>query len=172
MRVILQTPRLILRELALDDAAFMVRLMNDAAWLKYIGDRGVRTVDQAQENLRSGALDMYARRGHGLWRVELKASGVAIGICGLIKRETLADIDLGFAFLPEFRGGGFALEASEACMRHARDNLDVRRVVAIVSPENSRSIALLEKLGFRFESTLPASPESAAEKHLFAHACQ
>lgn len=170
MRVIAETQRLILRELAVEDAAFMVRLMNDEAWLKHIGDRGVRTVDQAEENLRLGAIDMYTRRGHGLWRVELKASGMPIGICGLIKRDTLEDIDLGFAFLPEFRGAGYALEASEACMHHARNNLDVRRVVAIVSPANLRSIALLEKLGFRWETTIPISADNAVEKHLFAHA--
>ena len=170
MRVIAETERLILRELAVEDAAFMVRLMNDEAWLKYIGDRDVRTVDQAEEDLRQGAIDMYARRGHGMWKVELKGSGTPIGICGLIKRDTLADIDLGFAFLPEFRGSGFALEASEACMRHARDHLDIGRVVAIVSPANLRSIALLEKLGFQLETAFPISADNAVEKHLFAHA--
>ena len=147
----------------------MVQLMNDEAWLKHIGDRGVRTVEQAQENLRKGAIDMYMRLGHGLWMVELRDSQCPIGICGLIKRDNLTDVDLGFAFMPEFRGEGFAKEASEACMRHARDQLGINRVVAIVSPENQRSIALLTKLGFRFEANWRAAPDDNVEKSLFAH---
>ena len=101
---------------------------------------------------------------NGLWMVEFRDSHRPIGICGLIKRDTLADVDLGFAFMPEFRGEGFAQEASEACMRHARDQLGINRVVAIVSPENLRSIALLKKLGFQFETKWRATPDDNVER--------
>ena len=168
--IVLQTERLILRQLDLNDAAFMLQLLNDAAWLKYIGDRGVRTLEQAQDYLRNGAMDMYTRLGHGLWMVELKDTGHSIGICGLIKRDTLPDVDLGFGFTPDYRGGGYAFEAASACMTYARETLGMVRVVAIVSPENARSLALLEKLGFRFEKSLRLPPNEARETHLLVHA--
>ena len=164
---VLQTRRLLLRRLTPDDGAFMLALVNDPAWLRYIGDRGVHTLDEAREYLRKGPIDMYARVGHGLYLVELKTTGEPIGICGLIKRETLADVDLGFAFLPQFRGDGYAREAAAATMSYARATLGMQRVVAIVSPENVRSIALLEKLGFRFEQSLRLPPNEARVTSLF-----
>jgi RimJ/RimL family protein N-acetyltransferase len=164
---ILQTPRLNLRQLTVDDGAFMLALLNDPAWLQYIGDRGVRTLDQARDYLRKGAIDMYARLGFGLYLVELDATHEPIGICGLIKRDTLPDVDLGFAFLPRFRGGGYAREAAAATMSYARSTLGMQRVVAIVSPENASSIALLEKLGFRFEQSLRLPPNEARVTSLF-----
>jgi ribosomal-protein-alanine N-acetyltransferase len=166
---VVQTQRMILRRLTLDDAPFMHALVNDPAWLQYIGDRGVRTLDDAREYLRTGAIDMYARLGFGLFLVELKATGEAIGICGLIKRDALADVDLGFAFLPQFRGGGYATESAQGTMTYARQQLGMQRVVAIVSPQNSRSIALLEKLGFRFEQELRLPPKEDRVTHLFVH---
>lgn len=165
---IFETPRLSLRWLTEGDAAFMLALVNDPDWLQYIGDRGVRTLDDAREYLRKGAIDMYARLGFGLFCVELKSSGEPIGLCGLIKRDTLQDVDIGFAFLPAFRRGGYAYEAAAATMRYARDTLGMRRVVAIVSPENARSIGLLEKLGFRYEQTLRLPPKDDRDTWLYA----
>ena len=165
---VVQTQRLILRRLTLDDAAFMLRLLNDAAWLQYIGDRGVRTLEAAREYLRTGAIDMYTRLGFGLYLVELNSTHEPIGICGLIKRDTLPDVDLGFAFLAQFRGGGYAYESAAATLGYARATLGMQRIVAIVSPENQRSIALLEKLGFHFEQSLRLPPNEARETSLFA----
>ncbi|MBS0583602.1 MAG: GNAT family N-acetyltransferase [Proteobacteria bacterium] len=168
MTIIVETPRLILRRLEERDAAFVLTLVNDADWLKFIGDKGVRTLDDARAYLRNGPIAMYARHGHGLYCVDSKAGGEAIGMCGLIKRDTLADIDLGFAFLPQARGGGYAYEAASATMTYARETLDLRRVVAIVSPGNARSIGLLEKLGFRFEKSLRLPPKEDLETLLYA----
>jgi [ribosomal protein S5]-alanine N-acetyltransferase len=167
--MVLQTERLILRQLKVDDAAFMLALLNDPAWLQYIGDRGVRTLEQAEVYLRNGAIAMYARSGFGLWMVELKNTHRPIGICGLIKRDTLPDVDLGFAFTTDFRGGGYAFEAATGTMEYAREALGMQRVIAIVSPENARSIGLLERLGFRFEKSLRLPPNEARETHLYAH---
>jgi RimJ/RimL family protein N-acetyltransferase len=168
MSIVVETPRLILRRLEERDAEFVLTLVNDADWLKFIGDKGVRSLDDARAYLRNGPFDMYARYGHGLYCVESKASGEAIGMCGLIKRDTLPDVDLGYAFLPQARGGGYAFEATSATMTYARETLNLRRVVAIVSPGNERSIALLAKLGFRFEKSLRLPPKEEQETLLYA----
>lgn len=168
MSIVFETFRLTLRRLEERDAAFILTLVNDADWLKFIGDKGVRTLDDARAYLRNGPFDMYARHGHGLYCVESKASGEAIGMCGLIKRDTLDDVDLGFAFLPQARGGGYAYEAASATMTYARETLNLRRIVAIVSPGNERSIGLLKKLGFRFEKSLRLPPKEDQETLLFA----
>jgi len=154
---VLETERLILRHLHADDAPFILELLNDPAWLRYIGDKGVRTPDDARAYIRNGPADMYARFGFGLWRVERKDDGAPIGLCGLIKRDTLPDVDIGFAFLPAFRAQGYARESAAATLAHARDVLKLPRVVAIVSPGNDSSAALLEKVGLRFERTLQLS---------------
>jgi [ribosomal protein S5]-alanine N-acetyltransferase len=117
------TDRLLLRELEQDDAAFILRLVNDPAWLRFIGDRGVHTLDDARAYLRDGPQRMYEQFGFGLWLVERKEDGVPMGMCGLIKRETLDDVDIGFALLPEFRRSGYCFEAAAATMRHAREVL-------------------------------------------------
>ena len=145
MSIVVETPRLVLRRLEERDAAFVLNLVNDADWLKFIGDKGVRTLDDARDYLRNGPMAMYAQHGHGLYCVQSKASGEPIGMCGLIKRDTLPDVDLGYAFLPQARGGGHAYEAASATMTYARETLDLQRILAIVSPGNARSIALLEK---------------------------
>src|SRR5579883_1440073 len=167
MSIVLETFRLVLRRLEERDAEFVLTLVNDPAWLQFIGDRGVHTVDDARAYVRNGPIDMYARYGFGLYCVESKASGEAIGMCGLIKRDTLEDVDLGFAFLPPWRGGGYAYEAAEATMTYARETLNLKRVVAIVSPGNERSIALLEKLGFRFEKSLRLPPKDDQDTLLY-----
>ena len=150
----LETERLALRELTLDDAPFILRLLNDPAWLQFIGDRNVHTLDAARSYLTSGPLAMYRERGFGLWLVELKPDATPVGICGLLKRETLPDVDLGFAFLPEFRGRGYGYEAAAATLAHGRNAIGLNRIVAVTASDNTRSIALLEKLGLRFEKTV------------------
>ncbi|MBS0631298.1 MAG: GNAT family N-acetyltransferase [Verrucomicrobia bacterium] len=163
---VLATPRLVLRELHAGDAPFIIRLVNDPAWLRFIGDRGIRTPDDARAYIVNGPVTMYARCGFGLWLAELKATGAPIGICGLIRRDTLPDVDLGFALLPEFCGQGYAHEAAAASVAYARDTAALARLVAITSPDNLRSQALLKKLGFTYERTLRLT-ETGPESHLY-----
>lgn len=148
---VLETTRLALRHLGFDDAAFIVTLLNDPAWLEHIGDRKVRTVADARGYLEKGPVAMYAREGFGPYLVLRKADGAKLGICGLIKREGLDDADLGFAFLPAFRSQGYALESSAAIMAMALPAHGMKRVVAITSRANRDSIRLLERIGFTFE---------------------
>jgi len=164
--IIVETPRLAVRLLTLDDAGFVWELLNDDDFLKFIGDRGVRTVDDAAEYLRQGPLEMYERLGFGLWCVELRVTQTPIGICGLLKRDWLDDVDLGFAFLPEFRGRGYAFEASRAVIAHAVDTLNLQRLAAIVSPANAKSQSLLGRLGMRFRSLVRA-PNADHDVQLF-----
>jgi RimJ/RimL family protein N-acetyltransferase len=150
---VLETPRLTLRRFTLEDAPFIIEMVNDPAWLEHIGDRNVRTTEEAHAYLRQGALAMYERVGFGMYVVTLKESGDPVGTCGLIQRDGLDDIDIGFAFLPRYRGQGYALESAAAVLEHAR-RLGLKRVVAIVSAANHRSIRILEKIGLRFERTI------------------
>lgn len=166
--MVLETERLILRRLTTDDAPFIFELVNDPDWLRFIGDRGVRTLDDARGYIVKGPIDMYARLGFGLYLVELKDIGAPIGMCGLLKRDTLEDADIGFAFLPRYRAQGHAHEAAAAVMKHAREVLGLARVLAIVSTDNHGSIRLLEKLGFRFERMIKFADE-AEEIRLFAY---
>ena len=150
----IETDRLVLRPLTLDDAGMMLELLNDPDFLRYIGDRGVRTQADAREYILKGPMEMYAQRGFGPYLVERKADGAALGICGLIKRDFLVDVDLGFAFLPAYRSQGYAYESSVAVLAHAREALRMRRLVALVDPDNGRSAGLLERLGFYPEGTV------------------
>jgi RimJ/RimL family protein N-acetyltransferase len=163
MRV-LETDRLDLRELEPRDAAFVLELVNDPAWLRYIGDRGIRTLDDAGNYILKGPRDMYARLGFGLWLAATK-SGEAVGMCGLLRREGLDDVDIGFAFLAAHRRMGYAYEAAAAVLGYAKHVLKLPRVVAITAPDNDISARLLGKLGFRFERVL-ALPD-AKEVRLF-----
>ena len=151
---VLETERLILRWLSAEDAAFILELVNDPAWLRFIGDRGVRTLEDARGYILNGPVAMYQRVGFGLYLVELKHSATPIGICGLIERVGLEDIDIGFAFLPAFCGQGYAYEAASAIMTYAQDTVGLDRVVAITAPDNQRSITLLTKLGLSFVDML------------------
>lgn len=162
--LITTTDRLRLRCFTTDDAPFILRLLNDEGWLRYIGDRQVRTLEDARRYLQQGPIAMHERHGFGLWLVERAADGAPIGMCGLIRRDTLPDVDIGFAFLPEFRGEGYAREAAAATLVHARRTLGLQRVVAIASPDNAPSLRLLERLGLRFERelTMPGSTEPVA----------
>jgi ribosomal-protein-alanine N-acetyltransferase len=148
---ILESERLTLRELTAGDAPFILELTNDPDWLRYIGDRGIRSVDDARDYIANGPAAMYAAHGHGLYGVARKGSETLIGMCGLLRRAWLEETDIGFAFLPAHRGSGYAHEAAAATLDHARRILGLPRVLAIVSPENAASIRLLEKLGMRFE---------------------
>lgn len=158
--IVLETPRLTLRRATLDDAPLVLELVNDPAWLRNIGDKGVRDLDGAREYLRNGPLDMYARLGFGLWVAVVTASGSPIGLCGLIRREALDDPDVGFALLPAFRGKGYATEAASAAIRHGRSALGLPRIVAITSADNTESIRVLEKIGLRFERMIRLPGES------------
>jgi RimJ/RimL family protein N-acetyltransferase len=147
----IETARLALREFTEGDAAFVLRLVNEPSFLRYIGDRGVRSLEDARRYIADGPVAGYARHGHGLMRVDRKSDGAVVGMCGILKRDTLPDPDLGFSFLPEYWSQGYALESAQAVMRLAREALGLGRVVAITTRDNGRSIRLLEKLGFRFE---------------------
>ena len=159
---VLETERLRLRWLSTADAAFIFRLVNEPSWLKTIGDKGVRTLPDARKYIRNGPVAMYRRLGFGLYRVELRDSAAPLGICGLIKREALQDVDLGFAFLPEFWGNGYAHEAAAATMAYGKTVLGLSRIAAIISPDNHRSGKLLAKLGFRFERIVALGPGAEA----------
>ena len=156
---VLETDRLLLRHFTLDDADFILRLVNDPAFIANIGDRGIRTLDDAAVYLTDGPIASYAQHGHGLYLVALKESQEPIGICGLLKRIQFADVDVGYAFLPEFWSRGFAFESAVAVLDYARDTLKASNVLALVSPENRASIRLLEKLGFEFSELRQLKPE-------------
>ncbi|HJU21630.1 MAG TPA: GNAT family N-acetyltransferase [Casimicrobiaceae bacterium] len=151
---VVETDRLRLRWFVASDAPFVFRLLNEPDWIRFIGDKHVSTLDDASRYIENDPVAMYGREGFGLYAVESKETGAPIGMCGLIKRQTLDEVDVGFAFLSEFRSQGFAFEAATAVLAFAHDVLSLRRLVAIVSPDNAKSISLLEKLGFRFEKML------------------
>lgn len=164
---ILSTPRLNLRHLSIQDAAFILELLNEKPYLENIGDRGVRNLADAEAYLMSGPLASYQEFGFGLYAVERKESPEPIGICGLLKREYLDDVDLGFALLQRFWGQGYAQEAAETMMQHARVKLGLRRIVATTKPHNRDSEKLLKKIGFRFERMIQ-TPKSDTESKLFS----
>ena len=128
---VLETPRLALRRLTVEDAAFIYDLVNDPAWLRFIGDRNVRTMADAAAYILKGPVASYAQHGFGLWLTLRKADGVPIGICGLIKRDNMEDVDVGFAFLPEFRAQGYAFESAAASVAYGRDVLKLKRIEPI-----------------------------------------
>ncbi len=164
---VIETERLILRELNADDAAFICQLVNEPAWLRFIGDRGIRTEEQARDYILTGPMKMYAQHGYGLWLVALKETGDPIGICGLIKREIQEDVDLGFAFLAAHWRKGYAYESAKATMVHGKERFGITRLVAILSPDNVASGCLLEKLGFGFERMIRLA-KNAPEIRLYA----
>jgi len=164
---ILETERLVVRRLTAADAPFILQLVNEPSWLQYIGDKGVRTLEDARNYIDKGPIEMYGRLGFGLYLVELKASGEPIGMCGLIKRESLEDVDVGYAFLPRFWARGYAFESASAVVSYGKYALGLSRIVAITSKENHASAKVLEKLGFRFERALRLAVD-AAEVNLYA----
>lgn len=149
--IVIATERLELRQFDDDDAAFILRLVNEPSFLRYIGDRGVRSLEDARRYIAEGPVAGYARYGHGLLCAVRKADGLAVGMCGVLKRDTLPEPDLGFSFLPEHWSQGYAVESAGAVMTHARDVLGLRRILAITTVDNHSSMRLLGKLGFRFD---------------------
>jgi RimJ/RimL family protein N-acetyltransferase len=156
---VLQTQRLSLRRMSLDDGEFIVELLNDPSFLRFIGDKGVRTVEDARRYILTGPMDSYERHGFGLWLVELKESETPIGICGLLKRDTLSDVDIGFAFLPRHRSRGYAFESAAAVMDYGRKILGLRRIVAITDDDNTASHRVLAKIGMSFDRMIRLTPE-------------
>jgi RimJ/RimL family protein N-acetyltransferase len=152
---VLETERMSLRRLVSADAPFILALLNDPDWIRYIGDRGVRSVEAARDYLEARMLSQYEKHGFGLWMVESRASSEPMGICGLVKRDTLPEVDLGFAFMPGYRGLGYAYESALAVRGHATGALGIRKLLAITSPMNTASARLLERLGFALESEMP-----------------
>jgi RimJ/RimL family protein N-acetyltransferase len=165
---LIQTERLLLRHLDLHDDAFILELLNEPAFLQFIGDKGVRTLGDAREYMLKGPIDSYGRHGFGLYAACL-LDGTPAGICGLVKRDGLADVDVGFAFLSRHCSKGYATESAAAVLVHARQVLQLQRIVAITSPENSGSIAVLEKIGLKFERMIRVA-ENNLELKLFAPA--
>ncbi|MDO8860267.1 GNAT family N-acetyltransferase [Haliea sp. E1-2-M8] len=155
----LQTERLTIEPLTLDDAPFILALLNDPDFIAQIADRGVRDEAAARRYLEEGPLASYRQHGFGLWAVRLRG-GDAIGVCGLLRRETLADVDIGYALLPQARGRGFAREAAQAVVLYARETLGLARLVAVVAPGNAPSRALLASLGFGHESTVQLTSDA------------
>jgi RimJ/RimL family protein N-acetyltransferase len=153
-----ETERLRVRWLHTDDAAFIFALLNEPSWIQFIGDKDIKTLQDATRYIENGPVAMYARTGFGLYLVELRETGEPIGMCGLIKRDALEDVDLGFAFLPRFWRKGYAFESAAAVMGYGRKVLGLRRIVAILSKDNHRSGKLLEKLGFCIEGTVRLQP--------------
>lgn len=161
---ILETDRLVLRQLVVEDATFIFALLNDPGWLRFIGDRGIRTLDDARNYILQGPVAMYARHGFGLYVTARKQDGVPIGLCGLLKRDGLADVDIGYAFLPQFRGQGYAAEAATAVMAYGKNVLGLARIVAITAPDNERSAKVLEKLGLAFTEMITLPGDESAVK--------
>jgi [ribosomal protein S5]-alanine N-acetyltransferase len=156
---VLETERLILRQMTLDDAEFILRQVNEPSFIQNIGDRNVRTVEDAQAYISNGSLKSYEKHGFGLYLVLLKETRESIGMCGLIKRDGLEDVDIGYALLPEFWGKGYAVEAAQAVKEYAKDMIGLKRLVAIVDPVNESSIRVLEKIGLQYEKMLRLSAD-------------
>ena len=165
--IIIETERLALRHATLDDAEFILRLLNEPSFLRFIGDRGVRTLDDARRYIADRFIASYERNNFGLWIVERRASPGAIGISGLVKRDTLPDPDIGFAFLPEFWSKGYAFESAAAVKEHALGTLGLPRLLAITNDDNAGSIRIVEKIGLAFVRMIALSPGDA-EVRLFA----
>jgi RimJ/RimL family protein N-acetyltransferase len=130
------------------DAAFILQLLNEPGWLEYIGDKGVRTMEDAIHYINSGPRAMYEREGFGLFLVEWKKNQSPIGLCGLIKRHGLDDVDIGYALLADFHGQGFAFEAALGTLEYAKE-MGLKRLIAITTKDNHSSVKLLEKLGMK-----------------------
>jgi RimJ/RimL family protein N-acetyltransferase len=156
---IIDTPRLRLRELTTDDAPFILALLNEPSFHRYIGDRGVRTTEDAVKYITNGPLASYAAFGFGLWLVEGKETGEPMGICGVLKREALDHPDLGFAFRPAYWSQGFARESARASLDYVRHTFGLDRIDAIVQADNERSLHLLEAIGFHREGTVRLTPD-------------
>jgi RimJ/RimL family protein N-acetyltransferase len=162
--IILETERLVLCHLAAGDAEFILELLNEPSFIRYIGDKGVRNLDDARRYIAEGPVTSYELNGFGLNLVRLKASSAPIGICGVLKRDTLPDPDIGFAFLPSYWNQGYALESAAAVMTHARETFGLDRILAITSPDNEASEKLLGRIGFQFDQLIRLSNDESEVK--------
>jgi RimJ/RimL family protein N-acetyltransferase len=165
----LSTNRLNIRELTTDDAPFILRLLNEASFIHFIGDKGVRDIEGARQYILNGPMASYQQNGFGLYLVNRQTDGVALGMCGLLKRDSLSHVDIGFAFLPEFWNKGYAFESASAVMNYGKDVLKLTRIVAITNKDNDSSARLLEKLGLRFDRLIKLSNDQG-ETRLFSPA--
>ena len=163
---VIETERLVLRRLNADDAEFIVKLLNQPSFLRFIGDKEVRNNVDAVRYIQTGPVASYERFGFGLYLVELRETKVPIGMCGLLKRDSLPDVDIGFAFLPDYWSQGYAFESAAAVLLYGRKMLGLERIVAITSLDNHASIGLLKKLGLTFERLIKLTPDDS-EVRLF-----
>jgi len=164
---IIQTDRLRLRKLSADDADFIFDLYTQPSFLQFIGDRGIRTLDDARDFISKRLIASYERFGFGLYLTLLKESETPIGICGLVKRESLDDVDIGFAFLPQYWLKGYAFESASAVLVYARETLGIKRVAGITTPDNNGSIRVLEKIGLKFRKVVKL-PEDDVELNFYS----
>lgn len=164
---VLETERLHLRRLEMRDAQTIFQLLNEPGWIRYIGDKGVRSVKDAQAYLRDGPLRSYRMNGFGLYLVEKRESAIPVGVCGLIKRDSLPDVDIGYAIFQAHWGQGYATESATAVLHYGRQKLGIERIVAIVSQDNQASIGVLQKIGLHFEKIIRLQDEDEDIK-LFA----
>lgn len=162
----LETDRLIIREISIDDAPFIFSLVNTPGWLKFIGSRNVNTINDAEDYIKNKIINSYEKNGYGFYLVMLRTGKIPIGICGFAKRDYLDSPDLGFAFLPEYEGFGYAYEAALVCMNYAVNVLNFKIITAITVRSNVRSIKLLEKLNMKYNKTISA-PNDKEELLLF-----
>lgn len=160
MNLNIETRRLNIRCLTEEDAPFIMQLVNEPSFLRNIGDRGVRSLEDAREYIRNGPVASYEMHGFGLFRIALKETDEPIGMCGVLKRDTLEEADLGFAFFPAYWSRGYTTESARAVLGHAHDQVGLKRVAAITLPANDRSIRALERLGFRFETLIRMSDDA------------
>ena len=156
---IVKTDRLSLRKIDTDDAAFMLRLLNDPEFIQYVGDKKARDLGSAKTYILEGPVASYQNFGFGLYLVELNDDRAPIGICGILKRDFLDHADLGFALMPGYRGCGYAFEAAQATIELARSDLKLSRIVAFTAMNNTRSIKLLERLGMSFDRMVDLPPD-------------
>jgi RimJ/RimL family protein N-acetyltransferase len=151
MKIIFETANLVAREIALEDAPFLFELMNSEGWLKFIGNRNIKNIEDAKNHMQQNYLPMYDRLGFGLWVITAKDTGIALGMCGILKRDSLPYADIGFAFLPQYIGKGIALEAASQCVDWYGLHYPKQPLLAIVQEDNVASIKLLEKLAFELD---------------------
>ncbi len=165
---ILETERLIVREIVENDDEFILDLLNQPSFIKYIGNRGINTLEKALEVIENKYRRSYRENGFGLYVVELIEDQTPIGFCGFVKRDNLPDADIGFAFLPQFERKGYALESAVAVMKYGREVLKLHRILAITTQNNHSSVKLLDKLGFEFERLI-TMPHDEEELKLFSY---
>src|SRR3712207_2499377 len=165
---ILETERLSLREMTTADAPLVLEILNEPAFIEFVADRGVRSVDEAEKFIEEKFVRSYAEHGFGFYAVELKESGTPIGMCGLIKRDVLEDVDIGFSIFERFWGHGYATEAARALMHYGLTTLGLPRIVGVTAPHNERSAAVLEKLGLRFEKMIEMPGYTHPSTRLFS----